>query len=336
MNKFFLPLLLTILTSSWVSHGAAVAGTGPTLQETQRIELPGVQGRIDHMAVDLPTRRLFVAALGNNTVEVIDLQTKRLIKSLTGLQEPQGLLLVPEVKQLVVTNGESVSARVYDSVRLEPLKDIRLREDNDNIRFDPDSKLSYIGCGVGAEGALAVVDTQTNALSGEIALSGHPESFQLERKGKRIFVNVPSAHKIEVVDREKKNVVEAWSVPARGNFPMALDEEHARLFIGTRSPAKLLVLDTGSGRLVAEFDSAGDADDIFYDRDAHRIYVSGGEGFVFVFEQTDPNQYRLLDKVATRKGARTSLFVPEWQTLFVALPMGTDGKAEIRAYKITR
>lgn len=333
MDKFFLSLLLSC---SCVFHGAAMAGTGFTLQETQKIELPGVQGRIDHMAVDLPTRRLFVAALGNNTVEIIDLQTERLIKSLTGLQEPQGLLLVPEVKQLVVTNGESVSARVYHSVRLEPLKDIRLREDNDNIRYEPHSKLGYIGCGIGAEGALAVVDTQTNALIGEIALSGHPESFQLERKGKRIFVNVPSARKIEVVDREKQQVVAAWSVPAHGNFPMALDEEHARLFVGTRSPAKLLVLDTGSGRVVAELDSAGDADDIFYDRDAHRIYVSGGEGFVFVFEQTDPNQYRLLDKVATRKGARTSLFVPEWQTLFVALPMGTDGNAEIRAYKITR
>jgi len=333
MNKFFLPLLLTCYC---VFNGAAVAAPGATLQETQRIELPGVQGRIDHMAVALPTKRLFVVALGNNTVEVIDLETKRVIKSLTGLREPQGLLFVPEVKQFIVTNGESISARVYDSVTLEPLKDIRLKEDNDNIRYDPDSKLSYIGCGIGAEGALAVVDTQTNAPIGEIALSGHPESFQLERKGKRIFVNVPSARKIEVVDHEKRQVVAAWSVPARGNFPMALDEEHARLFIGTRSPAKLLVLDTGSGRLVAEFDSAGDADDIFYDRDAHRIYVSGGEGFVFVFEQTDPNQYRLLDKVATRKGARTSLFVPEWQTLFVALPMGTDGKAEIRAYKITR
>jgi len=302
----------------------------------QTVSLGGVKGRFDHFAVDVKGQRLFVAALGNNTVEVIDLRTRRLIKSLTGLQEPQGLLLVPEVKQLIVTNGESVFARVYDSVRLERLKDIRLREDNDNVRFDPDSKRSYIGCGAGGEGALAVVDTQTDALIGEIGLSGHPESFQLEQRGKRIFVNVPSARKIEVVDREKQQVVQAWAVPARGNFPMALDEEHARLFIGTRSPAKLLVLDTGSGRVVAEFDSAGDADDIFYDRDAHRVYVSGGEGFVFVFEQTDPDHYRLLAKVATRRGARTSLFVPEWQTLFVALPMATDGNAEIRAYKITR
>ncbi|MBI3530850.1 MAG: YncE family protein [Betaproteobacteria bacterium] len=332
MKKFFLPLLFTCY---WVFHGAAVAEPGATLQETQRIELPGVQGRIDHMAVDLPTHRLFVVALGNNTVEVIDLQTKRLIKSLTGLREPQGLLLVPEVKQLIVTNGESVSARVYDSVSLEPLKDIRLREDNDNIRYDPDSKRSYIGCGAGGEGALAVVDTQTDALIGEIGLSGHPESFQLERRGKRIFVNIPSARKIEVVDREKQQVMEAWAVPARGNFPMALDEEHARLFVGTRGPARLLVLDTGSSRVVAELDSVRDADDISYDADTRRIYVSGGEGFVFVFEQIDPNQYRLLDKVATRKGARTSLFVPEWQTLFVALPPGADGNAEIRAYKVT-
>jgi DNA-binding beta-propeller fold protein YncE len=333
MNKFFLPLLLTCFC---LNDGAAVAGPGPTLQETQRIELPGVQGRIDHMAVDLPTHRLFVVALGNNTVEVIDLHTKRLIKSLTDLREPQGLLLVPETRQLIVTNGESAFARIYDSVTLEPLKDIRLKEDNDNIRYDPDSKLGYIGCGVGSGGALAVVDTTTDALLGEIALSGHPESFQLERRGKRIFVNVPLAHKIEVVDREKKNVVEAWSVSARGNFPMALDEEHARLFVGTRSPEKFLVQDTGSGRVVAELDSARDADDIFYDNDTHRIYVSGGEGFVFVFEQINPNQYRLLDKVATRRGARTSLFVPEWQTLFLALPMGDDGNAEIRAYTVTR
>jgi hypothetical protein len=192
-----------------------------------------------------------------------------------------------------------------------------------------------MGCGARGEGALAVVDVQTDAMVGDIELSGHPESFQLERKGKRIFVNVPSARKIEVVDREKQLVMAAWAVPARGNFPMALDEGHARLFVGTRSPAKLLILDTGSGRVVAELDSARDADDIFYDNDTHRIYISGGEGFVFVFEQTDPDQYRLLDKVATRRGARTSLFVPEWHTLFVALPMGADGNAEIRAYKVT-
>ena len=332
MKKFFLPLLLACYC---VFHGAAVAAPGATLQETQRIELPGVQGRIDHMAVDLPTKRLFVVALGNNTVEVIDLETKRVIKSLTGLREPQGLLVVPEVKQLIVTNGESISARVYDSVTLEPLKNIRLKEDNDNIRYDPDSQRAYIGCGAGGEGALMVVDTQIDALVGEIGLSGHPEAFQLERKGKRIFINVPSARKIEVVDREKQQVVAAWAAPARGNFPMALDEEHARLFVGTRSPTKFLALDTGTGRVVAELDSVRDADDISYDPDSHRIYVSGGEGFVFVFEQTDPNQYRLLDKVATRRGARTSLFVPEWHTLFVALPMGADGNAEIRAYKVT-
>ena len=224
MKKLWWLLLLGV----FLDQGTAMATSGSTLQETQRIGLPGVQGRIDHMAVDVSTKRLFVVALGNKTVEVIDLQSNHVIKSLTGLQEPQGLLLVPEAKRVVVTNGASTSARIYDSVTLEPMKDIRLKEDNDNIRYDPDSRRIYIGCGVGKEGALAIVEALTDVVIGEIGLSGHPESFQFERKGRRIFVNVPSAHKIEVVDRGNQKMVTAWPIPGRGNFPMALDEEHSR------------------------------------------------------------------------------------------------------------
>jgi DNA-binding beta-propeller fold protein YncE len=305
----------------------------PVLQETQRIELKGVQGRIDHMATDLKGDRLFVAALGNNTIEVIDLRSDRAVESLTGLREPQGLLVVPETGQLIATNGQSESARVYDKTTLKLLKEIHVKEDGDNIRYERNSKRIYIGCGSGSEGALAEVDAMTGRVLARISLSGHPESFQLEQNGERIFVNVPTAHRIEVVNRIRQKVMDSWDIVERDNFPMALDEEHARLFVGTRNPAKLLVVDTKTGKRVATLDSVKDADDIFYDSIAKRVYVSGGEGYVFVFGQLDPNSYRILEKLPTRDGARTALFLPEARILFVALPKRGDKNAEIRGYK---
>jgi DNA-binding beta-propeller fold protein YncE len=332
MNKTSCCLLLCSL-----SFVAGTAGAAQSMfHEAKRIELKGVEGRIDHMAIDLSSNRLFVAALGNNTIEVVDLQASRVIKSVSGLKEPQGLLVVPGTRQLIATNGESTSAQIYDKDSLELLKEIPVREDGDNIRYDAVSKRIYIGCGAGREGALAALDPEGDAPVGQAPLSGHPESFQLERKGSRIFVNVPTANKVEVVDRESGKAVDSWPIAEHDNFPMALDEAHARLFIGTRNPAKLLVLDTRSGRRVAALDSVKDADDIFYDAAAKRIYVSGGEGFVSVIEQADPDQYRLVEKLPTREGARTSLFVPEASTLFVALPKRGDKSAEIRVYEKSR
>ena len=329
MKRSILALLIPI-GASLVPLGAHAAS--PLLRETQRIELPGVRGRIDHMALDMASKKLFVAALGNNTVEVVDLDAGRVGKRLSGFEEPQGLLLVPELERFVVTNGENAFAQIFDSATLDPISTVELRDDNDNIRYDPATHRAYVGCGKGHNGALAVVDMKSGAKLSDVKLSGHPESFQLEAKGNRIFVNVPTAQAIEVVDRSSGKVTASWPLVARNNYPMALDEAHGRLFVGTRSPAQLLVIDTSSGVVVASLESVGDADDIFYDMGAHRIYVSGGEGFVFVFEQLDANHYRLAGKVQTRSGARTSVYVPEWKRLFVALPESSGMNAEIRSY----
>ena len=329
MKRSILPLLISA-SASLLPLG--VHGASPLLRETQRIELPGVGGRIDHMALDIANKKLFVAALGNNTVEVVDLGAGRVGKRLSGFQEPQGVLLVPELKRLVVTNGESAFAQIFDSNTLDPVGRVELRDDGDNIRYAPETQRAYVGCGKGRDSALAVLDMKTDAMLSNVQLSGHPESFQLEAKGNRIFVNVPTAQAIEVVDRSGGNVVASWPLPARNNFPMALDEAHGRLFVGTRSPAQFIVVDTSSGSVVATLDSVRDADDIFYDGGMHRIYVSGGEGFVFVFEQLDMDHYRLAGKIQTRLGARTSLYVPEWKTLFVALPESSGKTAEIRSY----
>ena len=306
------------------------------LSEVQSIQLPGVEGRIDHMAVDSQEGRLFVAALGNDTLEVVDLKAGEPTDEIKGLKEPQGVVYVPETDKLLVSNGEGASLSIYDGRSLDLIKEIELDEDPDNVRYDPATGYAYVGYGSGEKSALGVVDVEKGIKVTDIKLSGHPESFQLEGEGTRIFVNVPTSGQVEVVDTEKAAVVEEWTIGGSAkNFPMALDETDNRLFVGTRSPAKLLVLDTGTGKTLTTLDSSGDADDIFYDAKDKHIYVSGGEGTISDFKQADPDNYSLISKVDTAEGARTSLFVEESALLYLAVPHQGSQRAEIRVFQTT-
>jgi DNA-binding beta-propeller fold protein YncE len=300
-----------------------------SLRAVGAVALPGVEGRFDHFSVDLENRRLFLAALGNNTVEVLDLKTNSLTKSLKGFEEPQGIKYLPDVQRVVVANGGNGTTTFIDGQTLNEAARAKLSGDADNVRYDQKNGRVYVGY---AGGALAVLDNTGKQL-GDIRLGGHPESFQLETNGARIFVNVPSAGHVAVVDRVKQTVVATWPVTqARSNYPMALDEEHHRLLVGCRSPARLLVYDTVSGNLVTTVEIVGDTDDLFLDSSTHRVYVAGGEGFITVLEQTDADHYRPLGNVATASGARTALFVPELERLFVAVPHRSAQRAEVRIF----
>ncbi len=302
------------------------------LRLAQTIPLPNVEGRIDHMAVDVKGQRLFIAALGNNTVEVLDIRTAKRIRSITGLHEPQGVGFVPELNKIFIANGKTGACDVFDGESFRVLKSIKFSDDADNIRYDPATRRVYVGYG---SGGLGIIDTANGQQIGDIKLEAHPESFQLEKSGQRIFVNIPEAQKIAVVDRNKGAVTKSWPTSgARGNFPMALDEEHHRLFVGFRKPAKMLVFDTESGKPVAALDSPGDADDVFYDAGHKRIYISGGEGLIGIVQQKDSDHYKTLAKMRTASGARTSLFAPELGALFLAVPHRGGQKSEIRVYKI--
>jgi len=316
------------------SNETSQSGGTSALEQVQAIELPNVAGRIDHLALDPEGSRLFVAALGNNTLEVVDLKAGKVTDEIKGLKEPQGVVYVPEDNKLLVTNGDGDTLDIYDVQSLKLLNQVVLGDDPDNVRYDATTGYAYVGYGTGNGSALGVVDVEKGTKVADITLSGHPESFQLEESGQRIFVNVPTAGHIAVVDRDKGSVVETWPLSnVAENFPMALDETNHRLFVGTRSPAKLLVFDTETGTQVTSLDSSGDADDIFYDMQNKRIYVSGGEGAISVFEQTDPDNYSLPDKVDTAEGARTSLFVPNSGTLYVAVPQRGSQQAEVRAFQ---
>lgn len=301
------------------------------LRLVQTIPLASVEDRIDHMAVDVKGQRLFIAALGNNTVEVLDLRAGKRIRTITGLHEPQGIGFVPELDRIFVANARSGVCEVFDGSSLKRIKSIKLSDDADNIRYDAAARRVYVGYG---SGGLGIIDAATGDQLGEIKLDGHPESFQLEKSGPRIFVNIPTSQKIAVVDREKRAAVTAWPVAgATANFPMALDETHHRLFVGFRKPVKLMVYDTESGKVIANLDSPGDADDIFYDSSRRRVYISGGEGFLSIFRQDDPDHYKPMTQVPTATGARTSLFVPELNRLYLAVPHRGTQRAEVRVYE---
>jgi YVTN family beta-propeller protein len=320
-------LLATLFTVATL----AVAQSNEPLRLEKTIPLPNVQGRIDHMSIDVKNQRLFVAALGNNTVEVIDIEHGKRIHTISGLREPQGVLYLSDVDRLYVANGDDGTLRIFDGTSYEPVKSIKLGDDADNIRFDAERKHVYVGYG---SGALAVMNEDGTKVA-EIKLDAHPESFQLEKNGPRLFVNLPKSRKVAVVDRTTASVIAKWGTGgAFSNYPMALDEEDHRLFIVCRLPARLIVLDTKTGTVIAKLPVIGDSDDVFYDQARKRVYATGGEGGISVYQQQDPNHYSQIAKLATVKGARTSYFSPDLKSLFVAARREGSEPAAIRVYSV--
>ena len=310
----------------------AAHGEEAALQLKQTVSLPDVEGRIDHLALDAAGERLFVCALGNNTVEVLDLRKGERIHSITGLGAPQGIVYIPELNRFFVANDKGGIFKIYDGKSYQTVGELDFKDDADNVRYDSATKQIYVGFG---SGGIGIINAAGGEQVGLIKLAAHPEAFELEKRGNRIFVNVPNARHVAVIDRDKGEVVATWKTgDASANFPMALDETNHRLFIGCRSPSKLVVLNTESGNLVASIGISSDIDDIFYDSKRHRIYAICGAGKIDIIEQTSADAYKALAKIDTANGARTGLFVPERDTIFVAVPHRDSQQAAIRAYQI--
>src|SRR5438874_5000052 len=325
-------LLHSALLVAFCLYPSAAHAEEKALQLKQTIPLPGVEGRIDHLALDASGERLFVCALGNNTVEVLDLRKGERIHSITGLCASQGIVYIPELDRLFVANDKDGIFKIYDAKSFQSIGELNFKDDADNVRYDEATKKIYVGFG---SGGIAIVSTHDGKQSSSIKLTAHPEAFELEKNGKRIFVNVPDSRHVAVIDRDKGQVINTWKTDlAFGNFPMALDETNRRLFVGCRMPSKLVVLNTESGEIAAKIDISGDTDDIFYDSKRHRIYAICGAGKIDIIEQTSADDYKVLAKIDTANGARTGLFVPERDTIFVAVPHRGSQEAELRAYQL--
>jgi hypothetical protein len=308
-----------VVAFSSIAH--AQERESPPMREVQEIPLPGVQGRIDHFTIDTKRKRVIFSGLGNNTVQVVDVFAGRMIHQIDGQAEPQGTLYLAEWDKLFIANSADGHVNVYDGTKFALIDTIDFGEgsDPDNLRYDAAAKKIYIGYG---EGAIGVIDPVTDKrLPTVYKFEGHPEGFQLETKGPRIFVNVADTKNIQVINRSNGKML-TWSLPNghSANFPMVLDEADRRVFIGTRKPSRLTVLDMDSGKVVASVPTAGDMDDMFYDSGRRRIYVAGGEGFLSVVQQVDADHYTDMGKFVTALGARTGAWYEKRDRLYIAAP----------------
>ncbi|HKD67847.1 MAG TPA: hypothetical protein VKB84_13465 [Candidatus Binataceae bacterium] len=311
------------------AFGDAAAGGNSSAHLAGTIPLDGVEGRIDHMAATPDGHRLFVAAIGSNRVIQIDTEAAKVTGIIRYVSAPQGVCYLRKSGQIAVASGGSGDLLFFTGA-LAPLGTVRGLDDADNVRYDADANLVYTGYGAGA---LAVIDPAMAVQTAKIPLDGHPESFQLEARGTRLFVNVPAQDEIEVFDRANRVLLNEWKLKdGAGNFPMALDEEHKRLFIGTRRPPRMLVLETEAGKEIAMLSACGDTDDLFYDSASKLIYLSGGQGCVDVFRQSDSATYERVGTISTLPGARTSLLVPSTHRLYVAVPHRGTQRAELMVF----
>jgi hypothetical protein len=322
-------ILLTILLSGCSN----TQGFGQSaLKLAQEISLPNVKGRIDHLDVDVQNQVVFVAALGNNTVEVADMKTGKVLHTITGLSEPQGLAYIAKHHELFVANGGTGECSFYNTTNWQKTASIKYDDDADDARYDANADQIYVGYG---SGGIGVIDAATHKQIADIKLPAHPESFQLDAKVNKLWVNLPGAGMIGVVDIKQHKLTDKWKkfLP-RANFPMAYDVAQQRIIVGYRVPATLKVLDSNTGKEIFSSGMAGDADDLYLDDKTKQILISGGSGSVNIFKQTGPATYKQIANIPTRDGARTSLWVPELR-LFILAARETDGKpAALLIYRL--
>jgi hypothetical protein len=309
----------------------AVAGDstapGARLHEVGRIDLPGVAGRIDHMAIDLEGQRLFVAALGADEVEVVDLREGRRVARLTGVREPQGVVYSRSLHRLFVAAGESGEVVAYEGEKR--VGAVTGLPDADNLRlFAPSGRL-VVGYGRG----LAVIDPATITVVQRLPLPGHPEAFELAEHGPEIYVNVPDVGRVIVLDRISGKTTAEWSLDGgAANYPMAFDEPGHHLYVGTRRPARVVSYDASSGQLHQNVLACGDMDDLFFDLQRQHLIAVCGDGAIRVM-QSGGQTLGEVQTMESASGARTGLFVPSTRLLYVAVPKGWANAAQVRIYR---
>ena len=344
MNLFTAILRVVLFSAAlaWISMASAVGQQSEPLSLDSHIPLPGVKGRIDHLSVDLKGQRIFVAAVDNHTLEVIDLKLGQKIRTITDLAEPQGVFYDASTNRLFVACALDGVVKVFDGTTFKVLGEAKFPDDADNVRYDARNKNVIVGY-AGAKqlrkretgtGGLGFLDSNGNKIT-DIVIDAHPESFQLEKTGSRLFVNVPDKKEIEVIEVPKHAVVSHWPIAEENNFPMALDETHQRLFVACWNPAQLVVFDTQSGKQIATAEIAGPSDDLFFDSQRGRIYVLTSKSFIEVFQQKDPDHYERIARYPTPPHTQTGLFVPQWGKLFAAVQRQGEQEAEVRVYEAT-
>src|SRR6266478_3760038 len=334
----------------WLTAVVFVIGCGKTgsSQETakqplrlaQTISMPNVKGRLDHVDVDVKGKRLFVAGLENGTLEVVDVQGGKWMRSIPGFKKPQGVSYVPELNKLFVASGDDGMIRVFRGDSLDLLDPIPLDRGPNRVVYEPHSKLVYVGYGgkdAGKDyGEVGIIDAKNDKHIGDIKVIAHPSELLLTKSGTTLFVFISIANQLQVIDTNKRQLVSTWPVSSQRPGDAAFDESTSRLFIGTRTPAEMIVMNSKSGKEVAHFPTVEGQDGVYFDGLRKRVYVSGGRelqyGFVYVYQRKGADQNETLGKIPTRAGAGTSFWSPELNRYYVAAPANNKEDAAILVY----
>ncbi len=331
-----------LLVAMILSINSSLAQTAAPLTLLQTVPLLSVTGKFDHFAIDLAGKRLFAAATGNHSVEVINLTTGKVEQSITQLGKPHGLIWDDAAHKLYVADGALAQLLVYASspdAQLTLAGKLKLSDDADDMTYNPSRHLLFVGHG-GSDAAnparIAVVDTDSFSIKVNLAVSAHPEALDIDLgdgENQRVFANIADSNEIAVLDGNGKAVTTTWKLKDAGhNVPIAYDAEDRLLYVACRTPATLLALDAATGKEISRMATGEGADDLFYDTNRHRVYVISGAGEVDVYQSSAKGELRPLGVIHTASGAKTALFVPSLSKLYVGVP-GTGGKsAEIRIY----
>jgi len=338
------------ISSIWlVVAGFLIANSGVVFSQEggkqplrliQTIPLPNVKGRLDHMDVDVKGKRLFVAGLENGTFEVVDIEAGKWVRSIPGFKKPQGALFVPALNKLFLASGDDGMLRVFRGDTLELLDSIHLEQGPNRVVYEPKSKLVYVGYGgkdAGKDyGEVGIIDAQNNRVVGNIKVVAHPSELLLDKAGKTLFVFVSIANKLQTIDTRKREVLSTWPVTSQRPGDAAFDESTSRLFIGTRTPAEMIAMDSKSGKEITHLPTPESMDGVYFDGARKRVYVSGGRdlqiGFAYVYQQKDADHYETIGKIPTRDGAGTSFWSPELDRYYVAASANDKQEAAILVY----
>ncbi len=336
--KMFSVVTLTVLASSSTQ---SYAQDHAPLRLVQTIPMPNVKGRIDHMDVDVKGKRLFVAGLENGSLEVVDLQAGKWLKSIPGFKKTQGVAYVPSLNKVFVASGDDRMLRVFRADTLDLLDAVKLDLGPNRVAYDPHRKLLYVGYGgkdAGKDyGEVGIIDAETDKHVDDVRVEAHPAELLLDESGKTLLVFVSAASKVQVVDTKKREVVSTWPVSSQRNGDGAFDEKTHRLFIGTRMPPRMIVMDSQTGKEVANLPTVEGMDGVYFDGEHKRVYVSGGRdfdvGYIFAYQQKDADHYETIGKIPTKSGAGTSFWSPEMNRYYVAAPAHENEGAGILVFE---
>ncbi len=303
------------------------------LQLSKTIALPNVKGRIDHLDINVKDRVIYIAALGNNSLEIVDLKNGKIVHSIHGLDEQQSVGYIPQTNEIFVANGGNGDCYFYNASTFEKTATIHLSSDADDVRYDSATQKVYVGYG---EGGIAVIDATTHKQSGDVKLPAHPEGFQIDKTANVILVNVPDKNMIGVIDLIHLKLIDSWTRNSpTANFPIAIDAPNQTAFIGYRHPAKLVVLDTKTVKEISSYDMVSDVDDLYFDKERKRVYISGGAGYINIFQQDNTGKFSRITNMPTRNGARTSLLIPQLKLFVLAERAESGSPAQLLVYTIS-